>query len=355
MEDITKYIKYVQTLKNTLKIILVCNVLGKTEINVDYQEDSVLGDYYTLSSFQEIKDGIKHLGFEVYSFFNENEFIKYILDHPQINKQDFCVISTAKTGIYPGRKSLIPAFCELNHIKYVGPDPYIISFAKDKYHWHLLLEKAGLRIPNYFLYDKYQWKFHNHPNEGQKVIAKLNNESCGIGLTAKNVDFYTQNYDLFLHNLYRIYSRPILVEEFISGKEVEVPVLLLNNKALAFTPCAIKMGDSFDLNDNILDYDTRKNDNYKFSPLDEYDEMLSVHLKETAIDVMTSLNIVGLGRVDFRINAHNHYFVTDIATTPFFSRNTSVRYGFEKMNYTYEDFLAILIYSAIEKSFPVIE
>ena len=42
------------------------------------------------------------------------------------------VINSAQTGIYIGRKSLIPAFCDHYKIMHTGSNPYVVSLCRDK-------------------------------------------------------------------------------------------------------------------------------------------------------------------------------------------------------------------------------
>lgn len=348
MRKLDIYINQVRTMQSKYIIVLLCNVEGLTNTYEDYDEDSLEGDYYSLQAFQSIRDTIHNLGFDVISFFNELDFINYFLN-TKLKFSNYLVISTAKTGTYLGRKSLIPAFCELNGLKYLGCDPYAVSFAKDKFHWHILLEKANISISNYWLFNFHNgWFANQKPRNNYKIICKLNNESCGVGLSNKNIVCYNKDIDGFLDNLSRKYYQSVLVEQFITGYEVEVPVLVLRNEIISFEPCIINIDDSILLKDKILDYNIRKNDEYRYELLKDYDNIMTSNLKKTAADVARLLNFKGISRIDFRIDTNKNYYVTDVATTPFFNQNSSVRMGIEAMGYTYEDFISMLIYSIID-------
>lgn len=354
MNDITQFITHVKRNSKKYKIILLCNVEGLTYTNEDYLENSLEGDYYSLSQFQKIRDSISKLGYEVISFFHELDFIRYILTS-ESDYSKLLVISTAKTGVYLGRKSLIPSFCELNKIKYLGCDPYTVSFAKDKYHWHLLLEKTSIPITKFWYYKfNYGWINNNRPKPDLKVICKLNSESCGIGLSSKNILFYNNSSDTFINDLSNKFKQSIIIEEFISGYEAEVPVIILKDYELAFEPCLVKINGSVMINEAILDYQIRKNDIYNYVPMSEYNTVLSQLLKQEAIKAAKVLNLQGLCRIDFRINKNYQFYVTDVATTPFFDPTSSISVGFKSLGFSYDDFIALLIYSIFDKSFPII-
>lgn len=117
INDIKKYIKDFQNIeenqRSKLLIVLVAKVDGETQNYDDYQNTSVLSEYYTLDEYENLSVSLKKLGYEVISYFNETDFIDAIINN-KINRlrKKILVINSAQTGTYIGRKSLIPAFCE---------------------------------------------------------------------------------------------------------------------------------------------------------------------------------------------------------------------------------------------------
>lgn len=332
-------------------IVFVSNVKGKSDVSNDYSGLSVIGDYYTMSQLQDIVQAIRNNRYEVLCYFHENEFIKDYLDKKfEAYSKDLLVINTAKTGISVGRKSLIPAFCELNSIKYFGCNPYTVSFAKDKYHWHLLLRNYNLPICNYWLFHKtIGWTNNKRPPKGIKIIAKLNSESCSMGIGRRSIENYTPEYDSYLQKLSSEYNQHIIVEEFISGYEIEVPLLISHKNKIIFEPMGIVMDNGFNLEEKILDYDARVNGTYDFKPFKYYNSDICKQIKEYVKTTSEIMDLQGFCRIDFRINNDFKFYITDIATTPFFSRYSSVRLCFEAEGYRYEDFFTLLLYILLEK------
>lgn len=332
-------------------IVFVSNVKGKSDVSRDYSGLSVIGDYYTISQLQDIVQAIRNSGYELLCYFHENTFIKDYLDQKfATNNKELLVINTAKTGISVGRKSLIPAFCELNNIKYFGCNPYTVSFAKDKYHWHLLLHNYNLPICNYWLFRKgIGWTNDRKPPIGTKIIAKLNSESCSMGIGKRSIENYTSEYDIYLEKLSYEYNQHIIVEEFISGYEVEVPFLITNKNKMIFEPMGIVMNHRYNIEEKILDYDTRVNGTYDFKPFKNCNCNICDEIKKSVKTISEIMELQGFCRIDFRINNDFKFYITDIATTPFFSRYSSIRSCFEAEGYKYEDFFTLLLYTLLEK------
>lgn len=110
INDIKKYIKDFQNIeenqRSKLLIVLVAKVDGETQNYDDYQNTSVLSEYYTLDEYENLSVSLKKLGYEVISYFNETDFIDAIINN-KINRlrKKFLVINSAQTGTYIGRKS----------------------------------------------------------------------------------------------------------------------------------------------------------------------------------------------------------------------------------------------------------
>ena len=89
INDIKKYIKDFQNIeenqRSKLLIVLVANVDGETQNYDDYQNTSVLSEYYTLDEYENLSVSLKKLGYEVISYFNETDFIDAIINN-KINR-----------------------------------------------------------------------------------------------------------------------------------------------------------------------------------------------------------------------------------------------------------------------------
>lgn len=89
INDIKNYIKNFQNIeenqRSKLLIVLVANVDGETQNYDDYQNTSVLSEYYTLDEYENLSVSLKKLGYEVISYFNETDFIDAIINN-KINR-----------------------------------------------------------------------------------------------------------------------------------------------------------------------------------------------------------------------------------------------------------------------------
>lgn len=343
-EIIDIYRKLEHTHRNELLIVLVANVDGKTKEYDDYENTSVLSEYYTLDEFETISKTYKKLGYEVICYFSEKEFMHAIINGKIENNKKILVINSAQSGTYVGRKSLIPSFCDYYKIMHTGSNAYVVSLCRNKFHTSKIIDTYVDYNLNTYLFDVQQkWLSNNKPQIGECLIIKLNSESASIGLTKDNIIYYNgEESDNYIANLSKKYNQSIVVQPFVSGYEVELPIILSSQNTFLL-PVGISIKENYFIGDNILDYASRFEHSYGFYDFCEYNKKLASQLQQNSIQTANVLGLEGFCRIDYRINCHNEYYVTDIATNPHITKDSSFAYAFDKLGYSYEDMFSCLI------------
>lgn len=327
------------------KIFLVSNIREKTDNFKDYDGTSVISEYLSLTQQELIVESLRSSGFETVCFMDEMDFIQNYITNNYYNEDSKhkIVINMAQKGTSIGRKSLIPAFCDLHGLCHTNSNPYVVSLARHKYHCSCILRTNGLPTTNDYLFIPGKgWLLGKHPREGEKVIIKLNYETSSIGLTSDNIFIYERSKDLYIDKMACTYSQPVIVENFIEGYEVEVPVVI-GSKAEVVLPVGITVDNHKDLGNQILDYNIRKDLKFGFYNFCDFNSQLSKQLETCAIDVVNLLGITGFGRVDFRIDYAGNFYVTDIATNPHITKGMSFYYAFTENGLNYTQMLETLI------------
>lgn len=343
---IEKYRNLAKEMVDNYLIVMVCNVKGKTNSEKNYLATPIDSEYYSLKQFEEISSAITRLGFSIKAYFDEGDFIREY--STGLLKDNFpkkiIVLNSAQKGVAEGRKSLVPAFCDLNNLMHTNSSAYISSFSRDKYHWYSLLENGGYNVAESWLYDQNSgWLFGKSPTAGKKVICKLNSECSSIGLDINNIFAYSKEHDSYIKNLSQNFNQRVIVQEFIEGREVEVPVIVTKKKGFCMSPVGIKIGSDKNLGNQILNYDIRGNNKFSFYDFSSEEKDLSEQICCHAEDIAYNLGIFGLGRIDFRIDEKGRWLVTDISTNPHITKSMSYYFAFKQLGYEYEDVLATLL------------
>lgn len=330
--------------RKKILLILVANVDGKTDEYDDYESTSVLSEYYTFDEFETISRTYKNLGYEVLSYFSEKEFMHAIINKEITTDKTILVVNSAQSGTYVGRKSLIPSFCDHCKLMHTGSNAYVVSLCRNKFHTSMIINTYVPHKLNAYLFDAQQkWINSNRPQIGERLIIKLNSESASIGLTKDNIINYNGvGSDNYIADISQKYRQAVVAQPFVSGYEVELPIIV-SSQHTCLLPIGISINEKYFIGDAILDYISRFEHSYNFYNLSEHDQALSIQLQQNSVQVAKILGIEGFCRIDYRINCNKQYYVTDIATNPHITKDSSFAYSFSRLGYSYDDMLSCLI------------
>ena len=173
-------------LASSHEVILLTSNKEKTNSQDDYTGYSVKSEFFSEDEEARILNSLNKIGFSVHQFYNEEDFIAFVSEGQQkLSKK--IVINSAQKGTKIGRKSLIPAVCDLFGISYVGSDPYVVSLCRDKYRCGCILAQNGIPVPDAWLYQPLGGWFHEPPATVGQLIVKPNYEAASIGIDALNI------------------------------------------------------------------------------------------------------------------------------------------------------------------------
>lgn len=207
--------------------------------------------------------------------------------------------------------SSIPGILELLEIPYTGSGILGESLSYNKFLVKKLLEQNGVPIPRYQLFNT-----HTDPLDFSlrfPLISKLNEIHGAVEITKDAVSDNEKHLRRRLKFLIKTYHQPVLVEEFIVGKEITAILLeglnkkvYLAEKIFRKKPRGKYIFASFELQwlkegENSIEY--RK---YK-DPL----------LKEYVKRAFEITDMFDYGKFDIRIDSSGRYFFLDSNSNPF--------------------------------------
>lgn len=353
-KEIDYILKYANKITEKITVYFMVNVSNFTKAD-DYTntEDSIITEFFTLDEYDMLITAIKECKFKLKVFYNNNEFIKYALNNlEELQNTNSVVFNLSRSGKGLNKKALIPAFCESNNILYTGPNAYSTCLGRHKYHSNLLLESNNTNSINSWLFMKHGWLGSNEPPQNTKIIAKPAFESASRGIKNDNIMFYDSQALSYIQNLSKEFEQDIIVQEFISGIEVEVPILNIE-KPYALNPVGIKLADSS--MDGIITYKDAFDENYSFYSLQNSSLFLSNKLKEIAEKAVNILNLGLYSRVDFRVDCNETPYIIDISTHPYILKHSSFSYAFLEYGYTYNDLIKLIVLDPIIKKHSLIK
>ncbi|MPM43550.1 D-alanine--D-alanine ligase [bioreactor metagenome] len=326
-------------------LILVCN----TKMNPNTEESrgqfNMDTEYFSDEEFEQVVSMFGSLGLATDYFTYEDDFFRYVIEHMS---PELLVYNAAQSGTGPGRKSLVPAFCNLHRIPCTGSNAYVVSLCRHKYHVNQILAQAGIKVPQTWLYSN-GWLMERHPPLNMQVLLKPIYESASIGIDDTSIQLYTPQADQLIFQRMEQQHQPIIAQEFISGYEVEVPLLRVNGAIYQLPPIGISVDGKHNLGRTILNYERIYFDRYGFYDFAAEKEKISNELCLCAVETAQILDMEGLCRVDFRVRPDGCYYVTDVSTNPHFVAHSSVNSAFQILGLSPEHIAKTLLAATVEK------
>lgn len=346
--EIHRLLDYFESKKYHYNIWLLANVTNTVQDEESYIQHASFSEFFSKAEFASIASAITEIWGYVRFFYSESEFMKYVLDNiKEINKDEIIIFNFTRDGILEGKKSLIPAFCDLYGLKYISSNAFVISLLRNKFVYTQYLKSLNITVP-YTTYSKEISKRDFLKLKGKKVIVKNIFESASIGLDESNI-FNVIDYNTMLLKINeqhkKMNSNNLLIQEFIPGKECEVFVFKHKNTYHSFIPIMININNSPIITSSISDdYD------YSFSPLfEKYTKKTCNAIQKSAEKTADILNIKNYARFDYRITEDGKYYLIDIAGSPYLTRHSSIEYLFTKLlGLKYTDIFLLIAAITIE-------
>uniref|UniRef100_UPI00073F3747 ATP-grasp domain-containing protein n=1 Tax=Paenibacillus senegalimassiliensis TaxID=1737426 RepID=UPI00073F3747 len=332
-----------------VEVMMVCNVKGVTINNSDYKETSIETEFLSQLEYDELINSSQEFGLYTSTYFDVNEFLEKMLKNSNNKKKISVVFETTQKSITRGKDSLISAFCDINNIIYTGPNAYVNSLCSHKYHWSIILKSHGIPTPNSWEYTtNNNWLLGIQPNMDCKLIAKPIYECASIGITENSIGTFNDEFQKMIKNKVKSYNQPFIVQEFIAGYEIEVPVIINNSNPIILPPVGISYNGKKKLGNTFLLYETINHDNYNFYDISQFNKDWIEKIKNCVLKIVHILELNGYVRIDFRIKDDGSLFVFDVNVYPHITRHSSFSKSFELLGFEHKKLLPTLISNAID-------
>lgn len=338
---LSRLTEQVLAIADDVTVVFVAN--RKTAISDD--PDDRATEYMTDSEATEILSALRKSGFRTHYYEGEDAFISDVLVKGSAiaGTSRLIVYNVAQSGTDPGRKSLVPAFCALHGVPVCNSGSFAVSLARHKLHVQAILAHYGVPTPRTWAYEAERgWLAGQQPPDGLTLIAKAAHESASIGLDQSSVGKLSESYEAALADKSRRLGQACVVQEFISGSEVEVPVVRVGSRYYPLGCAAITVEGASDLGERYLHYDLVAHDEFGFQILDSGDPRAGESGRQAA-RACEYLGLSGFARVDFRLDRFGRPFAMDVATSPHLVKHSSYWHIFKQRGWTHDRLFAAMI------------
>jgi D-alanine--D-alanine ligase len=325
-----------------MRIALVLNTRrAENEFEVEYDPPHTI---------ELIKHGIEATGHE-YVFVEADE---NFAENIKKAKSDL-VFNRAEGLRGDSRESHVPAILEMLDIPYVGSNVMTTAICLNKAWTKKALRYHGISTPKFCVCKNLQEA--EKISEGFPYILKPNEEGSSIGITEENLVQDKTQLHARLKQMIQEYQQPILVEQFVEGREFSTGLLgrpgqdpeVLSILEIDFSKFPEVGGVYGQQAKTVLD------------SLDHYicpaqiPEKLKNRLKRLSVDIWYALEAKDFARIDFRMNSEGKLFFLEINPLPGMDFDTEENdlsfypYMAMKSGYTYDELVRRLLESACSR------
>ncbi len=325
-----------------MRITLVLNTRhAETEFEVEYDPPHTI---------ELIKHGIEATGHEYVFVEADQNFAENIKDA----KPDL-VFNRAEGLQGDSRESHVPAILEMLKIPYVGSNVLTTAICLNKAWTKKVLLYHGISTPRFYVCQNLQEA--KKVNDGFPYLLKPNEEGSSIGITEENVVHDRAQLEEKLRKMLLEYEQPILVEQFIEGREFSTGLLgqpkqepeVLSILEIDFSKFPEVGGVFGQRAKTVLD------------SLDHYicpaqiPQQLKNTLEQLSRDVWHALDAKDFARIDFRMNNKEQLFFLEINSLPGMDFDTKENdlsfypYMAMKSGYSYDELVRRLLESACSR------
>lgn len=306
------------------------------------KQSNIYNDYVSEKSMMQLVDAINKNGYNCEFFGGMDKLLSLCSNNDEIDKED-CIIINYNYG-FPAqfKRGQSPIFLEMLGLKYSGSDPFVSLLVNDKSCCKKILEKH-LNIPKSIdIYNVNDTDELMNADINLPVIVKPNSEGSSLGIDEHSLCFSYEDAKAKSISLLNQY-KPILVEEYIQGYEITVWIIGNKGNYELVQPLIISANGNYYFESRIFTINDKANHirNYSLPQTVLHTEIVS-EIKNKSTEIFEILGMRDYGRIDFRVNNNNIYFI-EANALPIFSQTSEIGQISKLCNISYNEICKKLI------------
>ncbi len=305
-----------------------------------------------IEEYEQLAKRITKSGIQAYPL-NIKDDLQLLIDDIKKNRPD---VIFNFVELYKDNSRLEMNFVglyELLGIPYTGAPPMALANCQNKVFAKRLLNSAGIRTPNFSLIKKRSKSYHN--NLKFPIIVKPAFEDASVGIENESIVQTPKQLKERIEYVLNYFVQPVLLEEFIDGRELNVAVL--GDKEPVVLPISeIDFSEMPDNLFNIVSYQA------KWDPMHEAYHKTIPHCpaclpkrienktKEIATKAFKTMGCRDYARVDMRLSNENELYVLEVNPNPDLTESAGFMRSAETAGLTYEETLEKILELALKRS-----
>jgi len=298
-----------------------------------------------LQDFRDIVTALEKSGYEAY-LLNIRDDINLFIEDFITNKPNviFNLVELYKEN--PKLEMPFAGILELLKTPITGAPPIALGTCQNKTLTKKILKKAGIRTPEFRFIEK-QEKVYRH-GLNYPVIVKPAFEDASVGIENDSIVYNQNELRKRIEHVFEQYKQPVLLEEFIEGRELNVAVM--GDKHPEALPISeIDFSRMPKHLHNIVSYQA------KWDPYHEaYHKTIPIcpaklpakierEAKKTALTCFRTVGCRDYSRVDMRLSKDNKLYVLEVNPNPDLTEGAGFMRSAHAAGYSYKKAIKMIV------------
>lgn len=321
-----------------LTLHFVTNIRQGAVFDVGPNGISNNSQYYTRAQAESIIRAFQELGVTVEAHFSEREFISRVVENRLATWPEI-VYTTAEGGTGSGRRALIPSLCALLGIPVLNSGSHACALARHKLHANAVLKMFDVRTPDAWQFGNGCWLGDRRPAEGTRVIVKPAFESMCIGIDESSTRIVDDTFDEFVRDRSSSFSQPVVVQDFVSGSEIGVPLIRIRTTH-ALRPLEVRRASGESLGNRPQTFEEHMRRDLIHVPYEPEPTQFRA-IQRAAQLAFDAIGMSGVGRMDFRVDSDGRAWLFDTNESPPPLAGTAFAVAMEGLGFSLQRMLAV--------------
>lgn len=324
---------------------------------LDFEPEYDLDVATVAEEYEAIANALKSEDYDV-SLVNINEDIKVLIKLLSENPPDVVFNLVEYYRDDSGLEHLVAGLYSLYGVRFTGADPFTLALCQRKGMTKQLLLANNVPTPRYKLLTKP--KLPGRHGLHYPLIVKPAREDASSGVEKESVVYNSEQLNARIKKVFEEYYPPILVEEFIEGRELHISILGNN-------PPEVLPMIEFDFSELPHDHPTIISYDAKWSPLEEsfhrvhticpakLSKRLEQKIKTVALDAYKITGCLDYARLDVRLTKDNKVFVLEVNPNPDLTEGVSFMESAEQIGLSFGETLSKIVECALRRPAPSVQ
>jgi D-alanine-D-alanine ligase len=304
-------------------------------------DDESIAEFDNIETINAIDTTLQQLGFTT----EKIGHIKHLV-HCLANGKRWDIVFNIAEGMHGiGREAQVPALLDAYTIPYTFSDPLVLALTLNKAMTKQIIRDSNIPTPQFMLVTRIE-DIHRCPLT-YPLFAKPYAEGTGKGITASSVIRDAGQLESTCTLLLQKYKQPVLVEEFLPGREFTVGIIGSGNNAYAIGTI------------EIILLDNAEKDVYSFTNKEKCEERVEYRLANdttaqqsahVALQAWQALGCLDAGRVDIKCDSFgNPHFLEVNPLAGLHPTHSDLPIICTKVGISYQQLIATIMHNALKR------